>query len=956
MHTEQHEGGKHMENELIDHHHIFLFDFFSLFLKIVKDDKGGVENLEVIDGSFDNNSEHSIDLSKIKYLPELFKHPYQNVEKKLKEVARSASAKKGVVVKNICTCQEKKFDLHAYKPNNKNLIVFFKGTELTEKSTRISKKSNACFSALNQLSLSPSYVEGKIYEFIRELIRVTSSAMKIDHASVWFLDEGENQLRCFDSYDSKTDARKTGDLLRKIQYLSVFSYLKDHPCISVKNLQEKGDFSNLVLPFVHPRPVKSLMYVGIKKEGVLHGILCLEDTQNFRNWDRFDEDFGLRLAEKISVVLGNFQRGLIRKNLMMSQARLESIFRSSPAAIGVVKNRVLVEVNASFSRITGYQPDEILGKSARILYPSQEEFERVGTEKYKQMDVSGVGTIETIWRHKNGRNIHVLLSSSYLDSSDFSKGSNFTATDITSRVVAEKKLRESEQRYHQISDNIPGMIYQFMMEDSGKFRKLYGSSYCKKIFGISSDEFMRTKDIFSFIDPQDQKSLLSTIHRSAEDLSDWKYDFWITNEKDERKYLKAYFNPRRQGTAIIWDGFVMDATAEKQSEELTRELAIANQSLEFKKKFLANMSHQVRTPLTGILGVTDVLESTELSVKQKDLLHTLKMSGMDLKQSIDEILDYAKIEAGKIISRSVQFNIRDLLNHVKSVFDVTRQKSLLLKTDIPENFPDQIAADKFRITQVLQHLLGVIVKFSIRKKIVIRTEIVKSLADNGILIKISLENTGSAIQDDLTSEMLNPYKAGAFRDTDDLEDFEGTGLGMAISKEYVQILGGELTMDTLGDKVNKFSFTFTAKIVDPKKADSDSQKTYQKETSGSKRQLNILLVDDKIVNQKVIKLMLEHSGHKVHLAVNGKEAIRKFESGAYDLILMDIKMPVMDGITATKELKKKHSQLPPIVGLSANAFEGDREKYMNMGLDEYLTKPLNMNAFKSTVDKLIGNA
>ncbi|MFW5757414.1 MAG: PAS domain S-box protein [Bacteroidota bacterium] len=946
-----------MEKEFIGHHNIFIFDFFSLFLKVIKNKEGVIENLEIIQGNFDDSINHSIDLSKIKYLPDLFKYPYEDVVKNLMEVARSITKKESVFIKNICACREKRYDLHVFAISNKNLIVFFyQGAQLAEKSAQISKKSDTCFSALNQLSTSANYMEGKIYEFIRELVQITSSALRLDLVSVWFLDEGGNQLRCFDCYDSQTNEHKSGSLLRKSQYLSAFSYLKDHSCLIIKNMQEEKKLSNLVFTFIHSRPVKSLLYTGIKKDGVLHGILCMEDTKNFRNWDRFDEDFGLRISEKISVVLGNFQRGLIRKNLMMSQARLESIFRSSPAAIGIIKNRVLVEVNASFSRITGYQPEEILGKSARILYPTQEEFERVGTEKYTQMHVSGVGTIETIWRHKNGRDIYVLLSSSYLDPFDFSMGSNFTATDITARVVAERKLRESEQRFQQISENIPCMIYQFMMDENGKFKNLYVNSFCKAIFGKSSEELIKIENVFAYIDPSYHQSLLSAIQKSAKDLSDWNCEFWIKTHKNERKYLKATSKPRRKGKAIIWNGFITDATAEKQSEELTRDLIIAKQSLEFKKKFLANMSHQIRTPLTAILGITDILENTQLSMKQKDLLHTLKISGMDLKQSIDEILDYAKIESGKIASRSVQFNIRDLLTHLKNVFDVTKQKPLNLLLDIPEKFPQQISTDKFRVNQVLHHLLDVIVKFSRQKKIIIRTEIVRLLAGNGILIKISLENNGYALEDDLTRDMLNPYKAGVFKDTDDLEDFQGTGLGMAISKEYVQILGGELSMNTHKGKVNKFSFTFRAKNVDSEKAGSDRQTNICKETKKECKPLNILLVDDKIVNQKVIKLMLEHSGHNVQLASNGKEAICKCETSAYDLILMDIKMPVMDGITATCQLKKKHTQLPPIVGLSANAFEGDREKYMNMGMDEYITKPLNMNDFERVVNKLFGNA
>lgn len=392
---------------------------------------------------------------------------------------------------------------------------------------------------------------------------------------------------------------------------------------------------------------------------------------------------------------------------------------------------------------------------------------------------------------------------------------------------------------------------------------------------------------------------------------------------------------------------------ERQKELfLQQEIAIARKSAEFKQNFLANMSHEIRTPLTGVIGMANLLKQLPLDEKAREYVNDLNKSGESLRDTINMILDISKIEAGKLSLRKTDFSLHDVFeDHIK-LFTPLCKENVTIESYIDETIPVHIHSDQQRISQIIKNFLSNAVKFTSSGKIIL-TAIIdsdwKSMNGESFFIKISVCDTGPGIDFQEQKKLFTPFYQ--IEQTKD-QPHEGTGLGLSICKELAYLLGGKIGLDSTPGKGSCFWFTFKTRKGET--SDILSAQTPKTPRARTGKKLSILFVDDKPLIQKVVSLMLKSMDFHIELASNGAQALEKFKPEKFDLILMDIQMPIMDGITATQKLKKKYSprELPPIVGLSANAFEGDRKKYMDQGLDEYITKPIKEKDLEELIQKL----
>jgi two-component system, sensor histidine kinase ChiS len=392
---------------------------------------------------------------------------------------------------------------------------------------------------------------------------------------------------------------------------------------------------------------------------------------------------------------------------------------------------------------------------------------------------------------------------------------------------------------------------------------------------------------------------------------------------------------------------------EKQKELfLMQEVAIARQSAEFKQNFLANMSHEIRTPLTGVLGMAEILSSTDLNEEQKDYLNTLMLSGENLRETINMVLDYSKIEAGKLRIHADVFSFNGLLNDAEKLFNALNKNNLTFEIIVDPDIPEFIVADQRRITQIITNLLSNAIKFTPEGKIILKASLYRKHEDvddsNGCSeIMVEIIDTGIGVEAQHQERLFNPF----FQVEEAFDrSFDGTGLGLAICKELVALMDGNIGMVPNEPKGSKFWFTFRADCAQDNTI--VSSEINNKFVKNGQRSLRILLVEDKIIIQKVVMLMLSSLGHHVTIAKNGIEALEVFCPQKFDLVLMDIQMPLMDGITTVQKLKQKYNSMPPVIGLSANAFEGDREKYICLGMDEYITKPVRQEDFEKALIKV----
>ncbi len=413
---------------------------------------------------------------------------------------------------------------------------------------------------------------------------------------------------------------------------------------------------------------------------------------------------------------------------------------------------------------------------------------------------------------------------------------------------------------------------------------------------------------------------------------------------------------------------MVDITKSKQAEESLRQLEVAREALLFKQSFLANMSHEIRTPLTGVLGMIDILEHTELTKEQKDYFHTLKLSGENLKIIVNQVLDYSKIEAGKVKPAPSVFAFHSLLSESKAQFKGRIKKGVEFTIENDPDIPEFIFADKRRIHQVISNLVANAIKFTHKGSILLKSKMVTpNIPGKHIMIKISVTDTGIGIPAEKQKKLFEPFSQIDDKDT---REYEGTGLGLSICKELAILLGGKVGLESEYQKGSTFWFIFPAQVCEAPVKEFPGMQNHDpsimnhepsavnhepsviKTEPHTNGKLRILFADDKQVNQKVISLILKSMGHIVTLACNGEEAVNLFHPDKFDLVLMDIQMPVMDGITATQKLKEKYKDTPPIVGLSASAFEGDREKFLTQGMDEYLTKPVNITELKKLLARI----
>jgi PAS domain S-box-containing protein len=402
------------------------------------------------------------------------------------------------------------------------------------------------------------------------------------------------------------------------------------------------------------------------------------------------------------------------------------------------------------------------------------------------------------------------------------------------------------------------------------------------------------------------------------------------------------------GKPLLMSGTMQDITDKKLREDLEKEVEVARKNLQFKQNFLASMSHEMRTPLTGICGIADLLLKTNLDETQRDFVSILGNASEQLKEIIDQVLDYSDIEQGRMTLVPGVFYVEALVDQARKLFNKICTKPIAFEVFVDPAMPSILKADHKRIMQVVNTLISNAIKYSEKGVLSLAFLLQEKIDEKYVMVEVGVSDSGIGISNESRSTIFTPFKQV---DKINTSYYEGTGLGLAICKEIVDLHGGRIDFQNNDHGGTRFWFTFKAELVEKEEWDEDKE---DPSYDFSSLKLRILFVEDKAITQKVVTLQLNDLGHEVEVASNGKEAIQKYIPGKFDLILMDIQMPVMDGITATRELKSRFTDLPPVVGLSANAFDGAREEYMKQGFDEYMTKPMNNKRFMEILKVFFG--
>ncbi|MES2387784.1 MAG: ATP-binding protein [Bacteroidota bacterium] len=385
----------------------------------------------------------------------------------------------------------------------------------------------------------------------------------------------------------------------------------------------------------------------------------------------------------------------------------------------------------------------------------------------------------------------------------------------------------------------------------------------------------------------------------------------------------------------------------KALAELEKAKKLAEESARIKDEFLANMSHEIRTPMNAILGFTGLLQEQQMSPEQEEFVEIIKTSGQNLLVIINDILDFSKIESGKMTLESTDFSLRTVQELVlSSMRPRLLEKNLELVIETDPNIPDDLLGDPVRFNQILMNLLSNAIKFTEHGQIALRSRVILNDV-SACTIQFEVSDTGIGIQEGKLDYIFESFTQASSSTT---RKFGGTGLGLAIVKRLVELHGGHITVSSKPSIGSSFVFTL------PYKKPASRVKTGPGLSNGKKsggiEGLRVLLAEDNLMNQKLVMRLLKSHSCECQVVENGHKAIEKLLTNPFDIVLMDIQMPEMDGYEATRIIRQDIKSAIPIIAFSAHAIVSEREKCLSLGMNDYVSKPFNPEELVSKMQAL----
>jgi PAS domain S-box-containing protein len=525
------------------------------------------------------------------------------------------------------------------------------------------------------------------------------------------------------------------------------------------------------------------------------------------------------------------------------------------------------------------------------------------------------------------------------------RGGTGICTDVSKQYKDRLELEKSENKLRSVITNIPDIITIY--DNQGKILDLHVKDE-NNIFEISGT--VLGKNVADLI-PENQKDDVIKAFDRAKVTGMLQATELMLKTSGVAKYFEIRFFPLDKSQIM---SLAKEITSQKIWENgLVDAMNAADNASRAKSEFLANMSHEIRTPMNGLLGMIDLLEKTPLNKEQKLYLEIIKNSGNSLLSIIKDILDYSKIEAGKIeLNEEVFSPGKELEKLIQIFFGLGQKKDLKISTHHGKDTYDLVQGDKEKINQVILNLVGNAVKFTPEGGKVSVFLDIEELQGDLIFLNCRVVDSGIGIPKDFIDHLTDPFFQVESSNT---RSYQGTGLGLAIAKKIIELMGGELKIESEAGVGSEFSFSVLVRKMNESSTKTISLEPVERnDWTGMAEEfpLRILIAEDNDFNLQLMKLMLDQLGYDLEVARNGKEAVEKVQEQEFDLILMDVQMPVMNGLEATKEIRKDftHSKLK-IIGLSANVFDEDRKRAIDSGMDDYLTKPLRMGALAKKLEE-----
>lgn len=641
----------------------------------------------------------------------------------------------------------------------------------------------------------------------------------------------------------------------------------------------------------------------------------------------------------------------VERELLESKELFRVVFDNSAVAITVIdKEEKIIAWNPFAEKLLEMGKEDLFNKPVKALYPPH-EWRRIRSFRIRKRGI--ISEVATKIIKKGGTILEVSLSISILKDIDGNMtGAIGIMRDITSQKMAERKLKESESKTRVILDNSAAAI---TLTDENE-QLISWNKFTENLLG------MKKKDLYlkpvSFLYPKEEwKKIRSENIRKLG--SKHNLESRVIRKDGKVIDINLSINVLKDvNDHIIGSvGIMQDITDRKQAQQmLLRAKLAAEEASSAKTIFLTNMSHEVRTPMNAIIGMIDLTLDTSLSEEQRDNLKTAKDAAGNLLNLLNDILDLSRVEAGKINLESIEFNLRNIVHSVcKGLTVLTRNKNLELLWYVNSEVPDLLMGDPVRLRQVIINLINNAIKFTHKGKIEVRVD-AACATEGECQLTFSVSDTGIGIPLEKQDKLFEVFSQA---DTSTTRRYGGTGLGLAISKRLVEMMGGRIWVESKEWQGSTFYFTAAFKVekteglpAAPASAEVDETKTSQTNLQG----LRVLLVEDNPVNQKIAVKLLEKRGCLVKAVENGQEAVEAVSKESFDLVFMDVQMPVLDGLEATQLIREDEKQTGkhiPIIAMTARAMDGDEQKCLAAGMDGYISKPIDPIKVFETVENIL---
>lgn len=660
----------------------------------------------------------------------------------------------------------------------------------------------------------------------------------------------------------------------------------------------------------------------------------------------------LSLITLIFTILILSANGLLRyRELFLQLRKSESWMRALltttiDGVITIDANGTILEYNASAERIFGWSRTNIIGRNIRLLMADPEHPEQDGMLDCLRNTVTDTNK-EMMAVRQDGTPIPIRLA---IGHTRHARGKLFVLfiTDISERRAITQALRDSEQQFRSLIGNLPGISFRSKVEAG--LTLVYISDGVERVAGYAATDFLapqKFRSLAELIIPADRARVLAELARAAEHVGSYQVEYRLRHANGSLRWMweNGAATCDEADSTVRWiDGVILDINERRQMEEELRQAKEkAEQAAAARSIFVANMSHEIRTPMNAILGFTDVLLDTPLNADQRRYLDTVRRQGRALLRLLNEILDKAKLDKGAMELELAAYNLLALVEELASTYGSNaRGKGLIFNTHYDPQLPSWLHGDELRMRQVLCNLLDNAIKFTSAGQI--NLEVNKHDRQLHIMVK----DTGIGIAPERLEAIFDPFTQA---DASMTRRYGGTGLGTTISKQLVELMGGRIWATSGQGFGTTFYITLPLKVAHGSLEQSNLPQTRELPP------LHILVADDAPQNLELLELLLHKHGHTLETAADGAKAVQMAAATRFDLILMDLQMPQLDGLDATRAIRaaEKAAGLKPvpILAMTASVLDTHREASIAAGMQGFASKPVDWSLLSQEIARVL---